>query len=80
MDPNDSTNKKDLEAYEQVINWEKVVVRHVEKNDYPTAVEYLNQILGECPASEKHSIQKIECLLKSSLLTEAEKFTQTLVQ
>jgi hypothetical protein len=39
---------------------ERVVVRHVEKNDYETAINYLDQILFECVASQEHVIKKIE--------------------
>jgi|LauGreDrversion4_2_1035121.scaffolds.fasta_scaffold211945_2 hypothetical protein len=35
---------------------EKVVIRHIEKADYETALNYVEQILAECSASEKHTI------------------------
>jgi len=35
---------------------EKVVIRHVEKADYETALNYVDQILAECVASEKHTL------------------------
>jgi len=66
LDPNDKTNLKDLELVDQVMNQERVVVRHSEKNDFATAVNYLTQILAECPASERHSILKLQYLLKSA--------------
>lgn len=68
-----------MDALENVHNWERVVQRAVDKQDFVTAVEYLNNILGECQASVTHSVQKIEYLLKSSQIQEALNFTEKLV-
>ena len=56
----DATNATDAKLLEQVVMQERVVVRHVEKNDYETAINYLDQILFECVASQEHVIKKIE--------------------
>ena len=49
FEPLDTTNKKDMEMLENINNLERVVQRQLEKNDYSSAVEYLTQILCECP-------------------------------
>ena len=51
LDANDQTNKADKEKVEEVMNFERVVKRSIEKNDYETAVQYLDNIIAECPAS-----------------------------
>jgi hypothetical protein len=56
IDPNDPNNAKDGKLLEQVLNQERVVARHVEKQDFETSAQYLDQILAECPASESHAL------------------------
>ena len=71
LEPTDATNATDAKLLEQVVMQERVVVRHVEKNDYETAINYLDQILFECVASQEHVIKKIEYQLRSSKVAEA---------
>lgn len=79
-DPNDKTNQNDMKIYDNVVNQERVVQRSIENKEFDTAVTYLTQILQECIASEKHSLLKIECLLKGSKLKEAVEYSKELVQ
>ena len=37
IDPNDPNNTKDAKLLEQVVNQERVVARHIEKQDYETS-------------------------------------------
>jgi hypothetical protein len=59
---------------ENVTTQERVVVRSVEKPDYETALQYIDQILGECPGSVRHALQKLEYLARSAKLQEAATF------
>ena len=54
---------------------ERVVVRHLETKDYDTALNYLDQLLAECVASERHTLQKLEVQLRLAKLTEAQTFS-----
>ena len=65
---------------EQVQIQERVIARHLEKQDYETALNSLDQILTECPASEVHALQKLEFLLRSSKLQEAVTYSQQAAQ
>ena len=56
-----------------------MVQRSIENKEFDTAVTYVSQILQECVASEKHSLSKIELLLKASKLKEAVDFTRELI-
>ena len=60
LDPVDSTIQKEVKTFENVQNFERVVSRHLEKGDYDTALNYIDQILQECVSSETHSFQKLE--------------------
>ena len=60
LDPADSTIQKEVKTLENVQNFERVVSRHLEKGDYDTALNYIDQILRECVSSETHSFQKLE--------------------
>ena len=71
IDAQDQSIQKDAKTLENVMNQERVVVRHVEKADYDTAVSYLDQILTECVQSEPHAFQKLEYLLRASKLSDA---------
>jgi hypothetical protein len=62
----DLSNKADLKHVENIHNFERVVTRSLEKDDYSTAITYLDNILMECPASEIHAAQKLQTLLKNS--------------
>lgn len=74
LDPSDATNANDAKLLENVTTQERVVVRSVEKPDYETALQYIDQILGECPGSERHALQKLEFLARSAKLQEATTF------
>ena len=60
LDPADQNIQKDVKTLENVQNFERVVSRHLEKGDYDTALNYIDQILQECVSSESHSFQKLE--------------------
>jgi len=75
MDPNDKLQKQQEEKLEQVLNFERVVKRSVEKNDFETAVKYLDKVIDECPHSELHFCQKLEYLIKDYKLKEAKEFS-----
>ncbi len=49
-----------------MINWDRVVQRALEKEDFKTALQYINQILGESSASERYAVRKLEVMLKDS--------------
>ena len=59
IEPNDKSNKKDQALLDQVTMQYRVVARSIDKADYMTAINYLNLILFESVASEKHAIMKI---------------------
>jgi hypothetical protein len=67
---------KDAKTLENVQNFERVVSRHLEKGDYDTAVDYIDQIIQECVSSESHAFQKLEYLLKASKLSDAFSYSQ----
>ncbi len=49
----------------------------MEKSDFSTAVDYLNNILnGYGEGSEKHAELKIQCLIKASKLKEAVEYAK----
>ncbi len=59
------------------MNYDRVVQRSLEKSDYSTAVDYLNNVLsGGGEASDKHAELKIQCLLKEARLKEALDFAK----
>ena len=60
LDPVDLGIQKEAKTFENVQNFERVVSRHLEKGDYDTALNYIDQILQECVSSETHSFQKLE--------------------
>ena len=60
MDPADLNIHSEAKKLENVQNFERVVSRHLEKGDYDTALNYIDQILQECISSETHSFQKLE--------------------
>ena len=60
LDPADPGIQKEVKKFENVQNFERVVSRHLEKGDYDTALNYIDQILQECVSSEAHSFQKLE--------------------
>jgi len=68
-----------MKTYENVVTQERVVQRSIENKDFESAVNYITQILQECVASEKHSLLKLELLLKGSKLKEAVEFSRELV-
>lgn len=76
LDPADESNKNDLKAIDNVITQERVVIRHLEKNDYETALTYVDQVLNSCPGSERHTLQKIEYQVRTANLTDANTFSQ----
>ena len=76
LDPADQSIQKDAKTLENVQNQERVVARHIEKSDYDTAINYLDQILSECVQSESHSYLKLEYLLRASKLSEAVTYSQ----
>jgi tetratricopeptide (TPR) repeat protein len=80
LDAQDANILKDVKTLEQVQNQERVVARHLDKGDYDTALNYIDQILAECPLSEGHTYQKLEYLLRSSKLQEAVAFSQQAAQ
>ena len=80
LDPSDATNKTDANALENVLTQERVVVRHVEKSDYETALTYIEQILAECPGSERHTLKKLEFMARTAKLTEAQTFSSQVCQ
>lgn len=53
--------------------------RSIENNDYESAVTYINQVLQECTASEKHCLLKMELMLKASQLKEAVNYSRELM-
>ena len=60
LDPADPGIQKEVKKFENVQNFERVISRHLEKGDYDTALNYIDQILQECVSSEAHSFQKLE--------------------
>ena len=60
LDPADINIQSEAKKLENVQNFERVVSRHLEKGDYDTALNYIDQILQECVSSETHSFQKLE--------------------
>lgn len=42
IDPADANNAKDAKTLEQVLTQERVVARHIEKQDYETSINYLD--------------------------------------
>ena len=48
--------------------------------DYETAAKYLTNVIAECPASIKHIVLKIECLLKVPNIDEALSYTESLMR
>lgn len=54
--------------------------RSIDKMDYETAVKYLTSVLGECSASAKFAIQKIECLLRIPNINEALNYSESLLR
>ncbi len=79
LDPSDKTNKIDMNLYDNIQTQERVVQRSIENKDFESAVNYVNQILQECVASEKHALLKIELLLKGSRLKEAVDYSKELM-
>ena len=56
------------------------MARHLEKGDYDTAINYLDQILSECVQSEAHAYMKLEYLLRGSKLSDAVTYSQQAAQ
>jgi hypothetical protein len=56
LDPKDASNKADKEKVEEVMNFERVVIRSIEKKEYDTVIQYLDNIIAECPASLDHHL------------------------
>jgi hypothetical protein len=42
LEPTDATHANDAKVLENVVNWERVVVRHLEKSDYDTSLNYID--------------------------------------
>jgi hypothetical protein len=65
---------------EEVINFERVVKRSLEKNDFETAIKYLDNIIAECPYSLEHHLLKIEYMVRGYKLKDALEFSSRVVQ
>lgn len=57
-----------------------MVQRSIEKKDFHTALNYLNQILIECHASMGHVILKFQCMIKEGQVKEALAYAQGLLR
>ena len=42
MDPSDASNANDAKTLDNVVMQERVVIRHIDKSDYETALNYLD--------------------------------------
>ena len=80
LEPTDDSNDKDLKMLEEVIKKNTIVQNSLLAEEYFSAIKYLNFIMSDCPASVKHCIMKIECLVKLADIDEALKYTATLIK
>ena len=62
------------------MNFERVVKRSLENNDYEAAAKYVGYIIAECPASVKHYSLKCEYLLRAHNLSEAQSFSNDMIK
>lgn len=80
LDANDKTNSSDQKLLDDMLTKERVVTRSIENNDLTAAINYTNQILAECPASERHCDMKFQLLMKNSELKEAVAYSKEVAQ
>jgi predicted Zn-dependent protease len=87
MDPSDATNKADKNLMEEVVHQSAMIDKcgaedhgMNEDIDYEKAASYCNSILKNCPGSIHYAEKRIEYLLRSSQLKEADAFSQEVLK
>ena len=82
MDPTDTANKADQNLMEEVVHQAQMIEKYgadpsgmTDDVDYEKAASYCASILKNCPGALQYTFLRIQYLLKSNQLKEAEKFS-----
>ena len=87
MDSADPTNKADQNLMEEVVHQAQMIEKYgadpsgmSDDVDYEKAASYCASILKNCPGAFQYTFLRIQYLLKSNQLKEAEKFSKELFE
>lgn len=88
LEPNDPANKEDKSLMETVLHQQKMISKygaddggmHDGEIDYEKAAKYCQSILTNCPLSTQYMGLRIQFLLRSHQLKEADEFSKATVE